>query len=314
MKTFVPDYYPQFHCKAGACRKSCCIGWEIGIDADTLAYYRSVSGEFGAHLHDSIDEDEDGAHFRLCENERCPFLNSAGLCDIYIRCGKEHLSQICTDHPRFYNELCARREMGLGLACEAVGELLLKKQSVTRWILWEEDDADETSSAWEEAVFAERENILAVLQNRAEPLAERIFRLTDDVWYGRTPEQWREFYNGLERMETAWDDRLAYLNAENAECLLQAPAEGETVWEQLLVYFVNRHLADAADVLDLDARLAFAVLSYAVIRSIWEGECRKNGEASLAELIETARLYSAEIEYSEDNTAAVLDALEECLG
>ena len=38
MKIIVPDYYKDFKCLAGDCKHSCCIGWEVDIDADTLEY------------------------------------------------------------------------------------------------------------------------------------------------------------------------------------------------------------------------------------------------------------------------------------
>ena len=34
MRIIAPDYYREFHCIADKCRHSCCIGWEIDIDAD----------------------------------------------------------------------------------------------------------------------------------------------------------------------------------------------------------------------------------------------------------------------------------------
>lgn len=42
-----PSYYKNFRCIGSACTDNCCIGWEIEIDADTLAYYQTVSGSFG---------------------------------------------------------------------------------------------------------------------------------------------------------------------------------------------------------------------------------------------------------------------------
>ena len=34
MKTVAPDYYRDFHCKAGNCKHTCCAGWEIVLDED----------------------------------------------------------------------------------------------------------------------------------------------------------------------------------------------------------------------------------------------------------------------------------------
>ena len=48
MKLIAPDYYAHFACIAGACHHSCCIGWEIDIDSDTLHYYQQLDGDIGA--------------------------------------------------------------------------------------------------------------------------------------------------------------------------------------------------------------------------------------------------------------------------
>ncbi|MBR4077900.1 MAG: hypothetical protein IKK17_04775, partial [Oscillospiraceae bacterium] len=63
MKLMAPDYYPQFRCIAGACKHSCCIGWEIDIDEDTLETYKSMDGEIGKRLLASIDFNCDCPHF-----------------------------------------------------------------------------------------------------------------------------------------------------------------------------------------------------------------------------------------------------------
>lgn len=44
MKQIYPSYYTAFRCIGGACGDNCCIGWEIEIDARTLAAYRVLPG------------------------------------------------------------------------------------------------------------------------------------------------------------------------------------------------------------------------------------------------------------------------------
>lgn len=87
MKLIAPEYYTKFHCIADKCRHSCCVGWEIAIDPDKLVYYRSIEGEFGARLQKGIAEADDAAQFILDDEERCPFLNRTGLCDMITALG-----------------------------------------------------------------------------------------------------------------------------------------------------------------------------------------------------------------------------------
>lgn len=75
MKKIAPNYYKSFSCIADRCQHSCCIGWEIDIDEDSLDYYKSIDGEIGEFLSKNIENDGETAHFRLIgEEERCPFL------------------------------------------------------------------------------------------------------------------------------------------------------------------------------------------------------------------------------------------------
>ena len=45
MKTFVPAYYPLFHCLMNRCRHSCCVGWEIDIDENTYQKYAALDAD-----------------------------------------------------------------------------------------------------------------------------------------------------------------------------------------------------------------------------------------------------------------------------
>ena len=119
MKHRVPDYYTRFKCIAGKCRHSCCIGWEIDIDGDTYERYRNIPGEIGRRIIDNTAVNDGVASFVLGKDERGPFLNKDGLCDIILDLGEDALCQICTEHPRFHNlRGDGYIESGVGLCCE----------------------------------------------------------------------------------------------------------------------------------------------------------------------------------------------------
>ena len=54
----IPDYYHEFSCIAGECEDTCCAGWQIVIDEDSLERYGKEQGEFGKRLRNSIDWEE----------------------------------------------------------------------------------------------------------------------------------------------------------------------------------------------------------------------------------------------------------------
>lgn len=301
MKEIKPDYFDEFRCSAGDCRHTCCRGWEIDIDEKTLAYYNALPGALGDRLRRQIEVGADGtAHFRLREDESCPFLNEKNLCDLIPALGEEHLCQICSDHPRFRNFFSDRTEIGLGLCCEAAAELILSRKEKTRFL----EAGEENLLPEENAILRLRETLIARMQDRSVPIRARYDAILAEAG-GSLPQmtnaEWAGFLRDLERLDPAWERRLDSLrNGGTADASPDPVME-----EQLCVYFLFRHLAGAVYDGDLAGRAVFAVVSCQLIRAIWAAE----GGAQ-ASFFEIARAYSAEIEYSEDNLCAMLDLID----
>ncbi|MBR2383601.1 MAG: flagellin lysine-N-methylase [Anaerotignum sp.] len=313
MKLIAPDYYTKFQCIADRCRHSCCIGWVIDVDADTLEYYHSVEGTLGKRLKNGIDEGGETAHFILGEEERCPFLNHTGLCDLITELGEESLCQICTDHPRYRNFYSDRTEIGLGLCCEAAGELILKRKEKTTLVVLEDDGENEELDVPDESLLTWREQLFAIAQNRNLTIEERAVSVLNAAEFtipARSLAEWADIYLELERLEESWTDRLQELKVTDISIapVLDAP-EWEVAFEQLLVYFLYRQLPFALDDGEYEGRAAFCVLSYRIIRDLCRVHAVLHGVVGLDDLVDIARQYSAEIEYSDENVEALLDAL-----
>lgn len=313
MKLIAPDYYSKFKCIADQCKHSCCIGWVIDVDLDTLEYYHSVTGPLGERLKNGIDESGETAHFILGEQERCPFLNQTGLCDLIIGLGEDSLCQICTDHPRYRNFYSDRTEIGLGLCCEAAGDLILKRQEKTTLVILEDDGENEELDVPDESLLTWREELFTIVQDRSRTVAERTAAVLDAAEMNipeRSLAEWAEIYMELERLEANWADRLEELKSTD---ISHAPAldtpEWEIAFEQLLVYFLYRQLPFALDDGEYEGRAAFCVLSYRIICDLCRVHAVLHGSVELDDLVEIARQYSAEIEYSDENVEALLDAL-----
>lgn len=317
MKLIAPDYYTKFHCIADKCRHSCCVGWEIAIDSDKLAYYRSIEGELGARLKKGIAEENDAAQFILDEEERCPFLNRTGLCDLITALGEEALCQICRDHPRFRNFYADRTEIGLGLCCEAAGELILSQKEKMTLVTLEEDGTADAPDDADESLLAWREELLALAQDRSKPTelrAAEILQAAGLTLSQHSWAEWAEIYLDLERLEPSWTDRLLELRETDLTgVFLPDAAEWENAFEQLLVYFLYRQLPFALEDGEYEGRAAFAVLSFAMIRRLLLVHLALHGSAALEDLIEIARQYSAEIEYSDENIGILLYRIQEVL-
>ncbi|MBQ9747557.1 MAG: flagellin lysine-N-methylase [Clostridia bacterium] len=309
MKHLAPNYCKEFQCIADRCRHSCCIGWEIDVDEDSLRYYESVDHPFGKKLAANIERDGEQAHFRLVgEQERCPFLQPNGLCEMILTLGEESLCDICREHPRYYLYLANREEMGLGLCCEEAARLILSQTEDTVMELIDDDGETEPTDAWERDLVAARARIFAKLQTRTDPLHARINALLSEygaVFPDLSPAEWCDKLSALEILDPAWDRTLDMLRTlENTH-----DTEWQMPFEKLLLYLLYRHTAAAEDLRDLRARIAFACLGYHVVR--WLSAAKKQADRSidLSDIVGLARRYSSEIEYSEDNTESLLSFL-----
>ena len=305
MQKVVPDYYKDFKCIADRCKHNCCIGWEIDIDDETLSFYETVTGDMGRRLKENISF-EQTPHFVLGEGERCPFLNKNNLCDIITELGEEHICTICTEHPRFNNELPGRIETGLGLCCEEAARLILGKKEPSVLIKNGEAEYDE--------IVDIRDKAISLLQDRSKDISERIndmLALCGALMPHRTLIYWAEFFLSLERLDEKWSECLERLKRVKADLKgFEQHMQGrEEEYEQLLVYFIYRHLANACDEQDLAARACFAVIGYEMIYAIGAAIWTEKGEFTFEDNAEVARLFSSEIEYSEDNMDALLDEL-----
>lgn len=299
MKTVVPDYYTKFRCIADRCRHNCCIGWEIDIDADSYARYREVGGDFGDRLRTGIDASSGTPCFRLGEGERCVFLNECGLCDIITELGEEALCEICDAHPRYRNFYADRVEVGLGLCCEEACRRILTNPDPVILVTLEDDGEEDEPLAEETDFFAVRARMLEILQDRSVTYDERAARLA--AFCGlhsdtRPPAAWAEIYRGLERLDGAWDDCLDRLAACDT---WQTGGEGDTVWEQLAVYFLLRYTPQSLDDGLLAPRVAFALHATSLIRTLAQG-------MDMDALCELCRMYSCEVEYSEENVEELM--------
>ena len=298
MLTVYPDYYPTFRCIAGACKHSCCIGWEIDIDEESLARYKAMPGTLGERLRKHISAD-DPPHFVLGEGERCPYLNERNLCDLILEGGEGLLCQICDDHPRFRNFLPGYTEIGLGLCCEGAAQLILSQQEPVQLLSegnWEEKDPDA------EALLALRQQAFAIVQDRSLSIDKRMDKLLllCQACEPGHPANWTDVFLELERLDEGWTALLQKLGQDGKTA--PVPDVPDVLWEQLLVYFLYRHFLTAWEDGDVGSKAGFAVLSVRLLR------CLK-GLYPEMELSELARMYSAEIEYSTENLDILFEEL-----
>ena len=300
MKIVVPDYYEKFSCIAEKCRHNCCIGWEIDIDEDTYSLYSQMGGVFGQRLKNGIKHTCIPC-FKLDKNERCVFLNADGLCDIILTLGDGALCDICNDHPRFKNFYSDRTEIGLGLCCEEACRIILENTKKVRLITIE-DDGEGMLTDSEVSFLYSRNSIFEILQDKSLPYSDRAQKVL--AAYGiktntHSPARWADIYEQLERLDKKWEKYLKFLQSAKEFSYNEAL---DNVYENLSVYFVYRHLASSLDDGFFAERLAFCMHAVAIISAIYE-----NCDEDSKDIFEICRMYSAEIEYSDENINKLLN-------
>ncbi len=305
-----PDYYKDFECIADKCKHNCCIGWEIDIDKQTADHYKNIPSALSERFRSSVDFSGDTPHFILAKDERCPFLNSQNLCDIITHLGEESLCTICAEHPRFHNELPGRVESGIGMCCEEAARLILSKKEPVTLIY-------EGSKECEDEIIDFRDKVIEILQNREKSIFKRledVMTICDSPLPHQDLSLWADAFLHLERLDKKWTELLLMLKEDSESIHLRdfdTYMQGrEAEYEQLCVYLVYRHLANAPDMYEATLRAKFAALSYFLLRNIGAMLYTKDKHFTLAEQVELCRMYSAEIEYSDENLYILLDELE----
>lgn len=173
-----PHYYDKFSCTAEQCPDTCCAGWQIVIDENSLEKYSNVSGDFGIRLLNSIDWGE-GVFEQY--HKRCSFLNAENLCDIYKELGADALCDTCRLYPRYIEEFENLREFSLSLSCPVAAKMILECQEPVKF-LEEEDEKEECEEDFEDFDFLlfdclleVREKLFSIVQNRTIPIEKRMY-------------------------------------------------------------------------------------------------------------------------------------------
>lgn len=298
MKEYVLNYYPKFKCVADKCKHTCCAGWEISIDKNSLDEYMNCDSNFLSALKKGINYKK--SKFKVDKFKRCAFLNADNLCEIIINLGEKSLCQVCKDHPRFRSFFDDRTETGIGFCCEEAARIILSFQDRIDLVTVGDDKGQTELDFNQKNILEFREKALDTLQDRTVNINDRIDRLLTlcnasirDLDFGRILKTFLSF----ERLDKTWTNRLKSIKnftKKSTEEYLSIMAE------QFLVNCLYRHLSDAEDTMWVRARTIACVISWWIINHVVLQE--KTDEKDLLELVvDVVRAFSAEVEYSKNN-------------
>lgn len=294
MKLYAPAYYKRFACTADKCDHSCCIGWEIDIDPHTLEKYQKLQGGYGEAVARSIST-EDTPHFMLGDRDRCPHLDERGLCKIILNWGEDYLCHICREHPRFYN-FTHVAEVGLGMSCREAAKIILSSPDYV--VMEEAGQVDATADEIDFDGRGARSRIYAILQSAEGDYTSRLSQIYREYGIDAGDDgRWLEILSSLEYLDEA--HRELFMNYSAS----RRPAGCDEYLERFLAYLIYRHCTEAYDEEDLRDHLAFCLFCERLFASLL---CADRA-ASLQDAAVLASIISEEIEYSDDNTEALME-------
>ena len=172
-----PGYYKKFHCLAGECPDTCCIGWEITVDRETEKTYQKLrkgKSELAERLRRSVRR-----RLIIPDGDRCPFLAGDGLCDLCREYGEAAMTRTCRRYPRHVEDFGDIHEVELLCSCPEAARLILSEdfRLITRNMPERKGNTDgideERLALW----FSVREQVFAMAGDRRMPLWTRMRRI-----------------------------------------------------------------------------------------------------------------------------------------
>lgn len=337
MTNTFPYYYKKFTCIADKCPDTCCAGWEIVVDPESIERYNTLSGSYADKIKSLITVDSDGDSIFIPQRNRCPFLLENGLCEMYIELGHGSLCRTCRQFPRHVTYFGARLETGISLSCPEAARIVMESPDP---ITFETEETHGTilPTAIDPNLYftllEARKTAINILQNRKLSTEKRIcnfllfsqeispfirkkhfdevrkickkdrFDIPEaDYSAARAKRALGRYFadfKSLEMLDASWISALS--EAENTSL----PEKGDFEWEyeHLMIYFVFRYLMTAVFDGDLLTKAKFAAVSFIMIRRL-QANCIGDKTARITAM----QKYSKEVEHSAQNMEYLRSAM-----
>ena len=313
MKILRPSFYDDFKCLAGACPDSCCQEWDVQVDEEAARRYLALPGQLGDTLREKLKQDEEGSFFLEITDRRCPMWRADGLCEIQTQLGEEGLCKVCHEFPRLRHDYGDFVELGLELSCPEAARLILNAPPQLP-IMTEGPGGDEPEYDREamDVLLRTRAMALEILSDHPMPDALALlllygYRAQEELDGGEaaewdadaelalarqaaqpgTGELLRDFYLGLDILTPRWKKRLQ---------TFQPLPDWTEQLRAMARYGVERYWLQAVSDYDLVCRVKMIIAGCLLVHQLG------------GNVVETAQLYSKEIENSAENVDAIFDA------
>ena len=268
MKIVKPSYYKDFKCIAGECPDSCCQGWEVDADSDSLAFYASLDNslEIKQRIDKVLDKDEFGnTIFTLAKNKRCPFLNDDNLCDMHIDIGEEHTPFTCRNFPRFAYNYGATTEIGISFSCPVAADMIYALDS---HLTFEEEinsdppELNDIDALTYFTLVKARKKIMNVLQSDGIDIKDKLVNILEyakklqselgEYSYSSDKLSFNDVFINPELINEEWENKV-----NNGK---EGSIENSLFNENIAVYFIYKYFLQAVFDLDVLSKVKMAAV------------------------------------------------------
>lgn len=313
MEIRFPAYYYAFRCIAADCPDSCCKEWTVDVDDKSAAFYRSLNGDLGDRLRSVLEDTEDGTVMTI-ENGRCPMWQQDGLCRIQAELGHDTLCKTCREFPRLRHDYGDFVELGLELSCPEAARLIFNAKADVQVQFVDGGETPEYDTEVMAILLKSREQVLALLEDPKYSLPQalailllyahdvqeqidggEVMPFDPDVLLREAKKHTAtgdigsivSFFQGLELLTEEWTARLA-----QAEQVVVLPDS----LRALARYLVGRYWLQAVSDFDLVCRAKLIVIACILVGALG------------GDVVQTAQLFSKEVENDPDNLEAIWDS------
>lgn len=203
-----PEWMRGFACLARDCPETCCQNWNVDVDPEHAALLRGIDDPQIKPVMDGLlktfrvrrgGKQTEEVHRLMLLNQpgrRCPFLNEFTECRLQRTYGAEILCLTCYFHPRAFWQIDESYSLSACLSCYECARLALTHPAPTVFSRFEAEIDPQAEWLETEMIADEgtrdllrhRDEILggviAILQNRALPLDERVRAAADSLMPG----------------------------------------------------------------------------------------------------------------------------------
>lgn len=230
MQYFGIQFLNQFKCAQGDCPQTCCKGWQILIDANTMEQIEKEPEDKRRELKRHIAGMRKGQPQIRKNFGRCPYHTKEQLCGLQLRKRTDLMPRVCREYPRRTVSFGSFTEITMELACPVVAQLFLEEKEMLSMqplgeqeheVLWKIGNEDEAFLEWlqqlREVLVKEAQQVssfdAAFLQHQyvcVDALHEMLMRnklndakqilenYTQEVWEENKPEKAKHIFFSME--------------------------------------------------------------------------------------------------------------------